>query len=222
MAAANRLACLVLCGVWMQVSALSLGARALAGDAMQAPQQHGPGEAPHAGASGSEVAKRLAGVWKAAEDRVPRATALDIQVFGPDAYEVKNVDLTIQSAGEGVLKVSKAVVGQKGRRYSPSVIEAKLVIGSPTTSVTGRIEPAIKVIERGRAVPRRIGRPLVQRRFARDDFDGQPRRQPDGASIRFPEWIRIVRCHDDAAARATGRGQQVTRNCDPFASRGAA
>jgi hypothetical protein len=146
MAAANRLACLVLCGVWMQVSALSLGARALAGDAMQAPQQHGPGEAPRAGASGSEVAKRLAGVWKAAEDRVPRATALDVQVFGPDAYEVKNVDLTIQSAGEGVLKVSKAVVGQKGRRYSPSVIEAKLVIGSPTTSVTGRIEPAITVM----------------------------------------------------------------------------
>ena len=69
MAAANRLACLVLCGVWMQVSALSLGARALAGDALQAPQQPGPGQAPHAGATGSEVAKRLAGVWKAAEDR---------------------------------------------------------------------------------------------------------------------------------------------------------
>jgi hypothetical protein len=113
---------------------------------LQAPQQPGPGQAPHAGVSGSEVAKRLAGVWKAAEDRVPRATALDIQVFGPDAYEVKNVDLTIQAAGEGVLKVSKAVVGQKGRRYSPSVIEAKLVIGSPTTSVTGRLEPAIKVM----------------------------------------------------------------------------
>jgi hypothetical protein len=145
MAAANRLACLVLCGVWMQVSALSPGARGLADEAMQAPQQPGPGAAPHAGASGSEVAKRLAGVWKAAEDRVPRATALDIQVFGPDAYEVKNVDLTIQAAGQGVLKVSKAVVGQKGRRYSPSVIEAKLVIGAPTTSVTGRIEPAIKV-----------------------------------------------------------------------------
>ena len=145
MVAANRLACLVLCGVWMQVSALSLGARALAGEAIQAPQQQEPGKAPHAGVSAGEVAKRLAGVWKAAEDRVPRATALDIQVFGPDAYEVKNVDLTIQSAGEGVLKVSKAVVGQKGRRYSPSVIEAKLVIGSPATSVTGRIEPAIKV-----------------------------------------------------------------------------
>ena len=146
MAASTRLVCLVLCGVWMQVSAPPVGARALAGDAIQAPQQPEPGKPPHAGATAGEVAKRLAGAWKAAEDRVPRATALDIQVFGPDAYEVKNVDLTIQSAGEGVLKVSKAVVGQKGRRYSPSVIEAKLVIGSPTTSVTGRIEPAIKVV----------------------------------------------------------------------------
>jgi hypothetical protein len=144
--AANRLACLVLCGVWMQISVLSLGARALAVDAGQAPPQHGSSEAPPAGGSASEVAKRLAGVWKAAEDRVPRATALDVQVFGPDAYEVKNVDLTIQAAGEGVLKVSKAVVGQKGRRYSPSVIEVKLAIGAPTASVTGRIEPAIKVM----------------------------------------------------------------------------
>jgi hypothetical protein len=109
-------------------------------------QQHAPADTPPTAASASEVAKRLAGVWKAQEDRVPRATALDVQVFGADAYEVKNVDLTIRPTGEGVLKVSKAVVGQKGRRYSPSVIEAKLVIGSPQTSITGRIEPAVKVM----------------------------------------------------------------------------
>ena len=146
MVTANRHACFVLCGVCMQVSALSLGARAMTGGAMPVSRQHGAADVPRAGASGSEVAKRLAGVWRAPEDRIPRATALDIQVFGPDAYEVKNVDLTIQPTGEGVLKVSKAVVGQKGRRYSPSVIEAKLVIGPPQTSITGRIEPAVKVM----------------------------------------------------------------------------
>jgi hypothetical protein len=113
---------------------------------VSASQQHGAADVPHAAASGSDVAKKLAGVWKAPEDRVPRATALDVQVFGPDAYEVKTVDLTIQPTGEGVLKVSKAVVGQKGRRYSPSVIEAKLVIGPPQTSITGRIEPVVKVM----------------------------------------------------------------------------
>ncbi|MEO8256316.1 MAG: hypothetical protein ABI868_03125 [Acidobacteriota bacterium] len=148
MAAANRLVCLVLCGVTMQVLARPLAGRALeqaAPTAPQAPPPAGAAAPAPPGIPGSEVAKRLAGVWKAAEDRVPRTTALDIQVFGPDAYEVKNVDLTIQAAGEGVLKVSKAVIGQKGRRYSPSVIEAKLAIGATTTSVTGRLEPAIKV-----------------------------------------------------------------------------
>ena len=146
MAGANRVACFVLCGVCMQVSALSVAARGFGESAVSVSQQHGAADAPHAAASGSDVAKMLAGIWKAPEDRVPRATALDVQVFGPDAYEVKSVDLTIQPTGEGVLKVSKAVVGQKGRRYSPSVVEAKLVIGSPRTSITGRIEPAVKVV----------------------------------------------------------------------------
>lgn len=146
MVVANRLAYLVICGLCLQVSARLLGARAMTGDPMSASQQHATGDAPRAEASDGEVAKRLAGVWKAPEDRIPRATALDVQVFGPDAYEVKSVDLTIQPTGEGLLKVSKAVVGQKGRRYAPSVVEAKLVIGATRTSITGRIEPAVKVV----------------------------------------------------------------------------
>lgn len=147
MSGANRRACFVLCGACLQVSAvLSVGVRAMTDQAAASLQQHEPIDAAPTAASSSEVAKRLAGVWKAPEDRMPRATALDVQVFGPDAYEVKNVDLTIRPTGEGVLKVSKAVVGQKGRRYSPSVIEAKLVIGPPQTSITGRIEPVVKVM----------------------------------------------------------------------------
>jgi hypothetical protein len=145
MVVANRLAYFLLCGVCLLISARLVGARAMTGDPGAAPQQHAAGDAAHAVADG-EVAKKLAGVWKAPEDRVPRATALDVQVFGPDAYEVKSVDLTIRPTGEGVLTVSKAVVGQKGRRYAPSVVEAKLVIGPPRTSITGRIEPAVKVV----------------------------------------------------------------------------
>jgi hypothetical protein len=118
----------------------------MTGDAMPALQQHASGTAPHTGASAGEVAKRLAGVWRAPEARTPRATGLDVQVFGPDASEVRSVDLTIQPTGEGVLKVSKAVVGQKGRRFSPSVIEAKLVIGPSQISITGRLEPVVKVM----------------------------------------------------------------------------
>jgi hypothetical protein len=146
MVVANRLAYFVLCGLCVQISARSLGARGMTGDPMPAPRQQATADAPQAVTSGSEVAKRLTGVWKAPEDRVPRATALDVQVFGPDAYDVRNVDLTIRATGEGVLKVSKAVVGQKGRRFSSSVIEAKLVIGPPQKSITGRLEPAVKVM----------------------------------------------------------------------------
>ena len=91
MTSANRVACFVLCGVCLQVSAArSPGARAMTGDAVPAAQQPGSVDAPHAGASATEVAKRLAGVWKAQEDRVPRATALDVQVFGPDANEINS------------------------------------------------------------------------------------------------------------------------------------
>jgi hypothetical protein len=144
MVGARRLACFVVCGVLVQIAvAIPLGAREMTRDA--ASQQRGSGGSPHADASGSEAAQKLAGVWKAAEDRVPRVTALDVQVFGPNAYEVRNVDLTIRPTGEGVLKVTKAVVDQKGRRHSPSVIEAKVVIGAPQTSVTRRIEPIVKV-----------------------------------------------------------------------------
>jgi hypothetical protein len=147
MTRAYRLACLVLFGVCvLAAAARPLGAREMTGQAVPGSQPAAPGAVPHpAAGSGTEVATRLAGVWKAAEDRVPRATALDIQVFGPNAYEVRNVDLTIRPTGEGVLTVSKAVVGQKGRRHAPSVIEAKFVLGPPQTSITGRIEPVVKV-----------------------------------------------------------------------------
>ena len=41
-----------------------------------------PAEAQNANVSGAELLKHLAGTWRAAEERTPRTTALDEQVFG--------------------------------------------------------------------------------------------------------------------------------------------
>src|SRR5438874_1897485 len=82
---------------------------------------------PNAGSAPPDLLKRLAGVWKAPEFRVDRASDLDVRVFGAGAADVRNVDLTLQPSGEGVLKISKSVIGRTGRKYAPSIIEAKLV-----------------------------------------------------------------------------------------------
>jgi hypothetical protein len=109
-------------------------------------EQAEPG-APHpASVPAADVARRLAGVWKAPEDRMERYNQLDIDVFGPHAVDIRNVDLTIQPSGEGVLQISTKVVDQKGRIYAPSVVEAQLRIGSAETTVVGLVQPAVTVV----------------------------------------------------------------------------
>jgi hypothetical protein len=96
--------------------------------------------------SAAEAAKSLAGLWKAPEYRAERYSELDVQVFGPHAFDLRNVDLTIQPSGDGLLQVYTSVIDQKGRKYSPSVIEAKLRIGAPQTTYGGRIQPDVTVV----------------------------------------------------------------------------
>jgi hypothetical protein len=103
-------------------------------------------DAPHESLSSPALVKHLAGVWKAAEDRTPRTTDLDTAVFGPGAFDVRNVTLTIQPSGEGRLSISTAVVGRTGRRYAPSVMQATLTIGDPVTSAPDRISPTVTVV----------------------------------------------------------------------------
>ena len=100
-----------------------------------------------AAASNADVVKGLAGEWKAAQYKMERVSQLDIEVFGPHASDIRNVDLTIQPSGRGVLKVSTSVVDQKGRTHAPSVIEAKLTIRAPETpsTIPGRIQPVVVV-----------------------------------------------------------------------------
>ena len=90
--------------------------------------------------------RRLAGTWKAAEDRTPREAALDEQVFGRGAFGVRNVTLTIRPAGDATLQVHTAVIGYSGRVYVPSLIDVRLKVTEPVTPRGDQVEPTVSVI----------------------------------------------------------------------------
>jgi len=104
--------------------------------------QQAPPETP----SAASLVKQLSGVWKAEEERTPRTTDLDVSVFGAGAFGVRNVTLTIRPSGDATLSISTAVIGKQGRRYAPSVVEAKLTIGDPVTTVLERNAPTVTVV----------------------------------------------------------------------------
>jgi hypothetical protein len=94
----------------------------------------------------ADFVRQLSGLWRADEDRTPRDTDLDVRVFGPGAYDVRNVTLSVRPSGGGTLTVSIAVVGRNGHHYAPSVIEATLKIGDPITNALGKLAPSVTVV----------------------------------------------------------------------------
>ena len=123
------------CGVW-----IIGGMRAPLG-AQTAPGGQGS-------ACGADLVKSLAGAWKAPEYRMKRASEVGTQVFGPNAFDIRNVELTLEPSGEGVLKISTSVLDQKGKTWAPTVIEAKVMVAAPQTAQTpgtGKCEPAVTV-----------------------------------------------------------------------------
>jgi len=96
-------------------------------------------------ASGAALLKHLTGTWKAAEDRTPRSTPPDEQVFGRGAVDVRDVTLVISSSDEATLQIRKSVVGAKGKVFAPSSIEVKLKIGEPVASELGHLRPTVTV-----------------------------------------------------------------------------
>lgn len=102
-----------------------------------------PAAAQTVGASGADLVKHLAGTWKAPEDRTPRSTPLDEQVFGRGAVDVRDVTLVVSPTGDATLEVKKSVVGAKGKVFAPSLIEAKMRIGEPVVSELGHLRPTV-------------------------------------------------------------------------------
>ena len=100
-------------------------------------------------ACGPDLVKSLAGAWKAPQYKMKRASEVGTQVFGPNAFDIRDVDLTLEPSGEGVLKISTSVLDQKGKTWAPTLIEAKVTVAAPRTasqtSGVGRCEPAVTV-----------------------------------------------------------------------------
>jgi hypothetical protein len=104
--------------------------------------QHGSGHA----VSDADLVAGLAGRWKAPVEKTQRTGALDAEVFGPEALDVRNVSLTIEPSGEGDLQVSTSVVDHKGHTHVPSLVDVKLRIGGPQTSAPAGTRPTIAIV----------------------------------------------------------------------------
>jgi len=104
-----------------------------------------PAAAQTANVSGAELLKHLAGTWRAAEERTPRTTALDEQVFGRGAVDVRDVSLVVSMSGDATLQVKKSVVGARGKVFAPSLIDVKMKIGEPVVSELGHLRPTVTV-----------------------------------------------------------------------------
>ena len=78
-----------------------------------------------------------------------RASEVGTLVFGPDAFDIRDVDLTLEPSGDGVLKISTSVLDQKGKTWAPTLIEAKLTVAATQaaglTAGGGRCEPVVTV-----------------------------------------------------------------------------
>src|SRR5437762_12691736 len=101
------------------------------------------------GTCGADLVKTLAGAWKAPQYRMKRASDLSNQVFGPDALDIRDVELTLESSGDGVLKIASSVVDQKAKTWAPTLIEANIAVAAPRTALqmagAVRCDPAVTV-----------------------------------------------------------------------------
>ena len=96
-------------------------------------------------AANADAVKSLAGVWRAPEYRMKRTGEVGERVFGANAYDVRTVELTLQPSGEGLLKITTEVVDAKGRKWAPTITEAKLLVSAPPAASSGKFEPAVTV-----------------------------------------------------------------------------
>jgi hypothetical protein len=95
--------------------------------------------------SGAAVMQHLTGTWRAPEERLPRSSSLDQQVFGAGAADVRTVALVISPSGDADLQVRRSVVGSKGKVFAPSITEVKMRIGEPVSRQLGQLRPTVTV-----------------------------------------------------------------------------
>ena len=123
---------LVLCGTWIAGTNGRVGAQ-------------GVPAAPAKASCGADLAKTLAGSWKAPQYKLKRGGDTGAEVFGPNASDVRDVELTLDASGNGTVKISTSVVDLKGKTWAPTQVEAKIALGAVTTTSNGRCELAVTV-----------------------------------------------------------------------------
>ncbi len=111
---------------------------------------------PPAGAArAARTPASLAGTWVATPFETRLATDFDVSVWGPNAVSVRTVELTLNAAGEGTLRVTTKVVDGRRRTVaaSTSIEEARVTVGAPATASEGRTEYAVTVTQAERRYP---------------------------------------------------------------------
>ena len=122
----------LLCGMWVIGTNGRVGAQAVPA-------------APVKASCGADLAKTLAGSWKSPQYKLKRGGDESTAVFGPNASDVRDVDLTLDASGSGVLKITTSVLDQKGKTWAPTEVEVKVALGAATPTNTNRCELAVTV-----------------------------------------------------------------------------
>jgi hypothetical protein len=104
-----------------------------------------PAAAPAGVLSGTDLVKALDGSWRAPEYTMERESALDEEVFGAHATDVRNVELDVEPSGDAVLRICSAVVDQKGKPFAPTLFDAKLALTPPAASGADAFQPRVSV-----------------------------------------------------------------------------
>jgi hypothetical protein len=94
---------------------------------------------------GADFGKTLAGTWKAPLYKMKRASDVGTQVFGPNSFDVRDVELMLDGTGSGALKITSSVLDQKGKTWAATAIETKITVGAGTATLAGGCEAAVMV-----------------------------------------------------------------------------
>jgi hypothetical protein len=110
------------------------------------PAPPGPGAPAAAGkaACSPDLVKSLAGTWKAPQYKMKRGSDVGAQIFGPNSFDLRDVDLTLDASGSGLLKITTSVLDEKGKTWAPTLVEADIAVGAAPPSGTN-CEPAVTV-----------------------------------------------------------------------------
>ena len=182
----------LLCGMWIIGTNSRVGAQA-------APA------APAAASCGADLAKTLAGSWKAPQYKLKRGGDESTAVFGPNASDVRDVELTLDASGSGVLKITTSVLDQKGKTWAPTQVEAKIALGMVTTTSNNRCDVGGDGGECGGAVSRSDAVSGAARRRQGDDAGRSDWRASSMSGSRRPKGLGRSGRRYDARRRRRSR-----------------